>query len=92
MTSGGGGRRLQADHAGLCLYIVVRYIRHLIVNFGCVYLLYTCNGAIVFFCRLYPSPSSHHGSVCVLPLISLLLNLHCIAGAGLPNHRIGEVS
>jgi hypothetical protein len=48
-------------------------------------------GPIYFvFCRLYPFPLSHHGSVWVLPVISLLLS--CIAGAGLPNHMMGEVS
>jgi hypothetical protein len=52
---------------------------------------------LVFFVVFTPSPSSHHGSVWVLPVISLLLglDLHCFAVAGLPipNHMMGgEVS
>jgi hypothetical protein len=38
-----------------------------------------------------PSPPSHHESVWLLPVISLLLT-NCIAGTGLPNLMIGEVS
>jgi hypothetical protein len=37
-------------------------------------------------------PPSHHGIVWLLYLSSLYSNLHCIAGPGLPIHRIGEVS
>jgi hypothetical protein len=38
-----------------------------------------------------PSPS-HHGSVWFLHVISLLLNITRIVGAGLSIHMIGEVS
>jgi hypothetical protein len=51
------------------------------------------NEFFVFFCILFSVvftsvSSSHHGSVWLLPDISLL----CIAGAGLPIYMIGEVS
>ena len=47
---------------------------------------------ILFSVVFTPSSPSHHGSVWVLYLSSLYFNKHCIAGAGLPNHMMGEVS
>jgi hypothetical protein len=48
---------------------------------------------ILFSVVLTPPPPTHHGStVFGSYLSSLYSNLHCIAGAGLPIHMIGEVS
>jgi hypothetical protein len=42
------------------------------------------------FCRLYPS-SLQQQRQCLAPTCHLsALNLHCIAGAGLPIHMIGD--
>jgi hypothetical protein len=45
-----------------------------------------------FLSSLLLFPLSQHGSFWLLPVISLLLTNHCIAGAVLPIHMIGEVS
>jgi hypothetical protein len=48
---------------------------------------------ILFSVVVTPPPPTHHGStVFGSYLSSLYCNLHCIAGAGLPIHMIGEVS
>ncbi len=54
--------------------------------------LYPTGPMYFVFCRLYPS-SPKPPRQCLDPTCNLFtLNLHCIAGAGLPIHMIGEVS
>ncbi len=62
----------------------VNFIFRLVSFQGGQYILFS----VVF---THSAPSHHHGSVWLLPVISLLLT-NTIDGAGMPVHMIGEVS
>jgi hypothetical protein len=50
-------------------------------------------GQCILFSVVFTRSPSHHGSVLVLPVISLLLPItHMYRRCGLPNHMMGEIS